>query len=716
MHKHRTRSRRSIAVALAMTLLGALFTTMTSSTSAQAEVSAGESLMVSGQVVDPSGNAVAWADVEVWRLDYDSGEYWQWDWTSTDESGIFGLDLIDGAYTFRFSGYGWSSEWYDDQPEQSAADAVQVAGVPIVLNQVVLDPWATVSGRVVDKAGGGIPDVEVSLETYDGEWLDGTMTGEDGSFAFDYGVQQGDYVLRFRDDASTYLEQWLNLSVPRTGEVVVPDVVLTTGATIEGTVRDEAGLPIKRIAVGAVAVDGDPDNPSATATTDLAGHYRVTGLAPGEYKLQFYDWFYGYDTEWYRDTSSFESALVLTVAGEETITGVDAVLSDSPQVVPDGVDLTGTVAGRDGAPVIAGGIAAYDAESGEEVELAGTNRAGRFYLTNLSTGSYKLHVYENDTAEDEQPYLDEWYTDELVFDSATPVSVTADADQEISVVLDQAATVSGRLTDDTGQPMAEAQVLIRDVDGVVVDSAYVERDGSYRHRGLRPGTYRLEYQGWDENYDSYVREWWREKYSFATATPLNLGSGQVRSGLDATLTKTLTAISAPRVSGRPDVGATLTADPGTWTLMAQARYAYAWLRGTKAVGTGPTYRLGLADAGQRISVRVDARVWEKTGTAVSAQTAVVKSPSATTLTGTSPRKGVARLVVVVKVPGVVDPGGTLRIKDGATVVRRGVPVVDGRAVVSLGSLRAGRHSFTALYSGTAKVRASTSAKVALVVR
>ncbi|WP_210508306.1 S8 family serine peptidase [Naasia sp. SYSU D00057] len=71
--------------------------------------------------------------------------------------------------------------------------------------------------------------------------------------------------------------------------------------------------------------------------------------------------------------------------------------------------------------------------------------------------------------------------------------------------------------------------------------------------------------------------------------------------------KRLTRTSAPAVSGTPAVGATLTADPGTWG-PAPVELTIEWLRSGVPIpgATGATYTVTAEDAGRFLAVRVTA--------------------------------------------------------------------------------------------------------------
>jgi putative cell wall-binding protein/peptidoglycan/xylan/chitin deacetylase (PgdA/CDA1 family) len=97
----------------------------------------------------------------------------------------------------------------------------------------------------------------------------------------------------------------------------------------------------------------------------------------------------------------------------------------------------------------------------------------------------------------------------------------------------------------------------------------------------------------------------------ATSAGVSVGAGTITAG-------------TPTITGTARVGATLTANPGTWT-PAGVNLAYQWLRNGTAIAnaTGTTYLLALADQNARISVRVTGTLGASSATATSAQTAVV---------------------------------------------------------------------------------------------
>jgi hypothetical protein len=108
------------------------------------------------------------------------------------------------------------------------------------------------------------------------------------------------------------------------------------------------------------------------------------------------------------------------------------------------------------------------------------------------------------------------------------------------------------------------------------------------------------------------------------------GSASQTSAPTAIVIAVPTNTAKPAISGKAKVGATLTAQPGTWT-DAPTGYAYQWQRCssngcTNIQGaTSPTYTLTRADKGHTVRVAVTATNAAGSATATSAKTSSIKS-------------------------------------------------------------------------------------------
>ncbi len=167
-------------------------------------------------------------------------------------------------------------------------------------------------------------------------------------------------------------------------------------------------------------------------------------------------------------------------------------------------------------------------------------------------------------------------------------------------------------------------------------------------------------------------------------------------------------LKAPKITGSPRVGKTLTANPGTWSV-AGASFAYQWNRdGSPIAGaTAAQYTPVAADAGAAITVTVTASAeGYADGAATSKPVSVRKLDSV--VTGSASRTFAPAsstlsytLRVRAKAGGAV-PTGDVVIYDGSTPL---VTVTldaadDGRATITLPKLKRGIHLLRAKYAGS----------------
>jgi hypothetical protein len=111
------------------------------------------------------------------------------------------------------------------------------------------------------------------------------------------------------------------------------------------------------------------------------------------------------------------------------------------------------------------------------------------------------------------------------------------------------------------------------------------------------------------------------------------GTGLAQSS-SAQATYAPTNSAAPTISGTPQVGQTLTASPGTWTSQTTPTFTYQWQRcdtagnncAAIAGATAQTYTVQSADVDKTLRVVVTATNSSGSGSATSAQTAIVSQP------------------------------------------------------------------------------------------
>lgn len=365
----------------------------------------------------------------------------------------------------------------------------------------------SISGIVSNSAGGGIPGIAVfAFDAATNNQIPFVSTGPDGSYTIS-GLPAGSYKLQFYTSGTGYTMQFYNnkSSLALADAVSVTAGNSTTGinatlslaqlGTISGTVRNTAGDGIYGISVS--AYDASSEVFVKTVTSQSGGSYTIADLPAGNYKLQFYDNYYGFLSQWYSNKSSQALADAVAVTVGTITTVADTVLSKTPAV-----PLTVTIEGdgsvnRDpaGTPCTDGVCTAmYD--SGVEVRLMATITNGNFTFagwTGACTNTIGDCVLIMDSAKDVTATF-----------TANPATVTIDGDPapyySIGSTLD-AITTEGNTVRAKSDIFIENVIMASPVSilfmGGYTDSAFSTRtpasttviDGSLK---IQKGTLRVE--------------------------------------------------------------------------------------------------------------------------------------------------------------------------------------------------------------------------------
>ena len=225
-----------------------------------------------------------------------------------DISGSDRHDTTDETGAFRFKGVppgnyvisAYTSEEGDHVYQPRGEQKIEVNGENVDSLTISIGRGTNLSGRItVDGMGSPAWDrIRINLSGIEGDSFggqsdvkkDGTFeikSVNDGDYAFMvWGLETGWYVKSARLGAQDLLEKGLQLETGNPGgriEVVVSSV----GAQLDGSVSGHDG-PV----IGArVSIAPEPETPynrsrSRGDKTDQSGHFVVTGLAPGTYRLR----------------------------------------------------------------------------------------------------------------------------------------------------------------------------------------------------------------------------------------------------------------------------------------------------------------------------------------------------------------------------------------------------------------------------------------------
>ena len=419
-------------------------------------------------------------------------------------------------------------------------------------------------------------------------------------------------------------------------------------ASIEGTITDAAnatgiaGIEVCAYASGPFeeAEEGEGAAPDCSPSGP-GGEYSITGLAAGEYIVEFSTPFNGtldYITQYYLGAETFEGSLPVNVASGQRVSGIDAELSKGGEVEGHVTRALG------GAPLAGIEVCAWGVNS-EAMACAETDSGGAYLITGLPIGSFKVGFRA--TLGSGLNYVTQYYKNETSYEAAEPIAVKAEEKQEgINAAMALGAEIEGTVTSGaTGAPSGDTLVCAFGEGEGVISCAVTAPSGNYTIAGLPTGSYTVAFlaDGPAEYYD--------QAFSESDATPVKVTAPEGDAlNVDAVLPALPRKIVAPRVTGNATVGGTLTCEEGSYSGVPAPTLSVEWLREGEAVAgaTSATYTVQTADAGHQLQCKVTATnvmgwLWVKTaGIPIP-----VPPPATPPATPPSPAGGVLPSITVV---------------------------------------------------------------------
>src|SRR3954447_21307817 len=279
------------------------------------------------------------------------------------------------------------------------------------------------------------------------------------------------------------------LAVSTIGVVAVPSAH-AVGGTITGVVRDTSGVPIAGATVF-TQVQANSFSTNLSAVTDASGNYSITGLAPATWKVGAFA--NGFAGRWGNASTLDAGASVVITAAESQ--QFDVVLPRKTATI------SGTITDPSGNPVAGGTVNLVNRGSILPSFLPGfqssgyfasvlTDANGHYVITNLApspfTVSFSALRFDGGGPPDPNPFLDEWYPDQRTEATATRIELVEGQETAgIDAQLDLGATITGRVTDQDGNPIAAAGVTSS--ASVVGPGAVTDANGIYTLVGVPPG-------------------------------------------------------------------------------------------------------------------------------------------------------------------------------------------------------------------------------------
>lgn len=512
-----------LTTALALVGLVAL----TTATAPVAHAAAGS---ISGTVT-AAGTGTPLAGMTVVAFCNEDGDWYGCEETVSGPGGAYSFDLEDGTYHVgAFSDDNrYAAAFFGGTDEVNAADLVP----PVGDVDLVMTPNAAVKGRVGRGLLGAtdVPGVDVCLyqqASYQGQtWWDcvgWATTGADGTYTvyaapgtYRAGFSVPDNRLRevYYSNAAS-VETATNIVVTSAGRTgigvtMVPNAKVTGKVTIEGTAT---GIPDAEVRAYEPVVDGGATtwDWSHAVTTAADGGYEIY-LAPGSYRLQFDNGCTEdgrcstqYQSEFWNDKATVETANDVVVSNSGTVAGKDAALARNAKVV-------GVVTEEDGgAPIVGAEVTAlqqiteeFEGESftyWDQVAWATADGAGAYEL-HVPTGSYRIAFDDGCDEVCADVYQTEYWNNVADLEAATAVPVVAPASYPgKNATLARNGHITGTVSAEAGGAALEGiQVVALDeetyevggetyTDWVPVGFATTDANGDYT-LPAPPGTHRV---------------------------------------------------------------------------------------------------------------------------------------------------------------------------------------------------------------------------------
>lgn len=172
-------------------------------------------------------------------------------------------------------------------------------------------------------------------------------------------------------------------------------------------------------------------------------------------------------------------------------------------------------------------------ESSGYFGFATTDADGRYVIADLAPTVFTIDFSPVDSSAGPPPptpYLEEWYLDSRSEAGATPIELSEGVDTVLDAQLELGATISGRVTDPAGNPVAG--VTVSSPANIPFGGPLTDADGRYTLTGVPPGD--LAYVAAFPEDPRFLPGFYGGA-NFDTAAHLQVGLGQVIEGIDIQL-------------------------------------------------------------------------------------------------------------------------------------------------------------------------------------
>ncbi len=479
-----------------------------------------EVLGIEGVATTGEGDlATAVTDIRISVYDSVSGDYITSIETDSDGSfSLVGMSSSDSVYFYisqsteqNTIGGWWNGSGVSSLKSEAVPYTPGNGNVSIAISLVQA---GSISGTV-STPDGPLKGIWVCAHGGDDSSWNYAQTGSDGSYTisglwagsyFVYASGYGtDYATEYYDNTDYLSATSVDVTLGNTRSGI--DFFLEEGATITGTVtRDSDGAVVKNVSMEAYNAENGVY--VACTNTDSYGVYTFSGLCSGTYVIRAFS----YDDllgEYYGGEQDFAEATTVSVDAGDTRSGVDFSLKAFGSI-------SGTVFDANEAPVEGIWVYAYGYTEGDWRGEAQTGSDGKYTITGLSVGTYRVEANTYGTK-----YIAQYYDNAEEYSSASQVEVASGTDTPaIDFTLQTSGYISGSVTNAGSDPIEGVYIEAYNDDGTIWESVNTGSGGNYLISGLQTGTYTVRVYASEMGYVS--QEHGDVAVVFGEETTLNL--------------------------------------------------------------------------------------------------------------------------------------------------------------------------------------------------
>ncbi len=442
---------------------------------------------IEGYVKDQTGGAIKNAYVEADGNDF----YIE---TTTDTTGYYKVGVKPGSW-YMYLNISWTADYL--RSTSSTPTIVVSSNATVRRDFSFVKANSTISGKIVLNAS-GIGGIRIYAST--DSIYNNVVSSADGKYSMPvYKPSTGTKL--YYVEPNFYVNGYF-VTVP-TQSGIQP------GAT-------NVNFEIKKIAGGLKGriTDINTGTPIPNATISVSGPTYVSRMSndSGFYYMSLQDGMYSISVN--ANSYYYYAESNIGIAGSVVTKNISLLRSGS---------FSGTVKDGEGNSLTNASIYSVDS-TGYTTGYGYPDNSGKYTVSSLKTSKYRAYASLNG-------YIPQWYNKVSVMDSAAFFQVTDGYDTpNINFVLSRGGTISGKVVDKLGKPIAGIEIEVIDTSYNYRAYTTTNDSGFYTAGGLVTGKY---YVG---SYSSlYLEQWYQGASTPFTATKITVVTNQNTANINFTL-------------------------------------------------------------------------------------------------------------------------------------------------------------------------------------